>query len=356
MRPAARSWRLYWRLVGASTRAQMQYKTSFILATVGTFAANIVEFGAVLVLYGRIPDLAGWTFGEVAMLWGMSAISFAIADMFATGFDLLPDSIRLGTFDRVLIRPSAPSSRPWPPGSDAAPLGPRRPGRGRPGHRPEPARPALDARPGGHARRWRWSAARPSSSPSSSLGAAYSFWTVEGREVMNTFTYGGTTMASYPLDIFHDWLRRLVTFIIPLAFVNYYPALYILGRPDPLGLPAGTGWLAPLAAAACCAGAGWRLVGRGAPLPEHRIVIETATQAPPPGARGGPGGAGRRAAQDVPRRPPPPGGARGRAQPVRPAGHRGARRRRRLVPHRAGARWSAASARTGPASRRRSRC
>jgi ABC-2 type transport system permease protein len=99
------SWRLYWRLVGASTRAQMQYKTSFILATVGTFAANIVEFGAVLVLYGRIPDLAGWTFGEVAMLWGMSAISFAIADMFATGFDLLPDSIRLGTFDRVLIRP-----------------------------------------------------------------------------------------------------------------------------------------------------------------------------------------------------------------------------------------------------------
>jgi ABC-2 type transport system permease protein len=248
------SWRLYWRLVGASTRAQMQYKTSFILATVGTFAANIVEFGAVLVLYGRIPDLAGWTFGEVAMLWGMSAISFAIADMFATGFDLLPDSIRLGTFDRVLIRPRGAFFQTL-----ATSLTLRRCGR--------IAQGVVVFAIGQSQLGLHWTPDRAAMLGLALVsgaaiffaifivGAAYSFWTVEGREVMNTFTYGGTTMASYPLDIFHDWLRRLVTFIIPLAFVNYYPALYILGRPDPLGLPAGTGWLAPIAAAACCAGA-----------------------------------------------------------------------------------------------------
>jgi ABC-2 type transport system permease protein len=248
------SWRLYWRLVGASTRAQMQYKTSFILATVGTFAANIVEFGAVLVLYGRIPDLAGWTFGEVAMLWGMSAISFAIADMFATGFDLLPDSIRLGTFDRVLIRPLGAFFQTL-----AASLTLRRFGR--------IAQGVVVLAIGQSQLALHWTPDRVAMLVLALLsgaaiffaififGAAYSFWTVEGRELMNTFTYGGTTMASYPLDIFHDWLRRVVTFIIPLAFVNYYPALYILGRPDPLGLPAGTGWLAPFAAAACCAAA-----------------------------------------------------------------------------------------------------
>jgi ABC-2 type transport system permease protein len=252
---AAESWRLYWRLVGASTRAQMQYKTSFVLATVGTFAANIVEFGAVLVLYGRIPDLAGWSFGEVAMLWGMSAVSFAIADMVATGFDLLPDTIRLGTFDRVLIRPLGAFFQTL-----ATSLTLRRVGR--------IAQGVVVFAIGQSQLDLVWTPDRLAMLALALLsgaaiffaifilGAAYSFWTVEGRELMNTFTYGGTTMASYPLDIFHDWLRRLVTFVLPLAFVNYYPALYILDRPDPLGLPPATGWLAPVAAAAVCAAAG----------------------------------------------------------------------------------------------------
>ncbi|MFN8637253.1 MAG: ABC-2 family transporter protein [Chloroflexota bacterium] len=32
-------------------------------------------------------------------------------------------------------------------------------------------------------------------------------------------------------------LRRFFTVIVPLAFVAYLPSLYILERPDPLGLP-----------------------------------------------------------------------------------------------------------------------
>jgi ABC-2 type transport system permease protein len=247
-------WRLYWRLVGASTRAQMQYKASFLLAVVGTFAANIVEFGAVLVLFGRIPHLAGWSLGEVAMLWGMSAISFAVADMIATGFDVLPDQIRLGTFDRVLIRPLGAFFQTL-----AVTITLRRVGRIAQGVVVFALAQSLLA--------LSWTPDRVAMLALALVcgaaiffaifvcGAAYSFWTVEGREVMNTFTYGGTTMASYPLDIFGEWLRRAVTFILPLAFVNYYPALYILGRPDPLGLPTAVAWLAPLAAALCCGAA-----------------------------------------------------------------------------------------------------
>ena len=247
-------WRLYWRLVGASTRAQMQYKTSFVLAVAGTFAANIVEFGAVLVLFGRVPHLAGWSLGEVALLWGMSAISFAVADMIATGFDVLPDQIRLGTFDRVLTRPLGAFFQTL-----AVTITLRRVGRIAQGV------VVLGLAQSQLALTWtpdRVAMLALALASGAAIffaifvcGAAYSFWTVEGREVMNTFTYGGTTMVSYPLDIFGDWLRRAVTFILPLAFVNYYPALYILGRPDPLGLPAGAAWLAPLAAVVCCAAA-----------------------------------------------------------------------------------------------------
>ena len=30
---------------------------------------------------------------------------------------------------------------------------------------------------------------------------------------------------------------KSLTFVLPLAFVNWYPCLYLLGRPDPFGLP-----------------------------------------------------------------------------------------------------------------------
>lgn len=249
-------WRLYWRLVGASARGQMQYKASFLLATAGVFAANLFDFGALLVLYHRIPHLAGWSLGEVALLWGMSAVSFALADTIASGFDLVPAMIRQGDFDRLLTRPLGAFFQ-----TIAAKLTLRRLGRIAQGLvilAVAQGEIAIPWTPGKLAVLMVALAAGAAIFFSVYiLGAAYAFWTVEGTEVVNTFTYGGTTMTSYPLDIFHGWLRRFVTFIFPLAFVNYYPALYLLERPDPLGLPAWAGWLSPLVATLCCVVAAW---------------------------------------------------------------------------------------------------
>jgi ABC-2 type transport system permease protein len=79
------------------------------------------------------------------------------------------------------------------------------------------------------------------------LRATSAFWTVEGLEVWNAFTYGGVTMSQYPLAIYRPWFRGLFTFAIPLGCVNYFPGVAILGRADPLGTPAFVGWIAPLA-------------------------------------------------------------------------------------------------------------
>jgi ABC-2 type transport system permease protein len=77
-------------------------------------------------------------------------------------------------------------------------------------------------------------------------GAAITFWTVESIEVVNIFTYGGTEMMSYPMHIYQDWLRRFFTFIVPAIFLNYYPTLYFLDKPDPFHLPPFAPFLAPL--------------------------------------------------------------------------------------------------------------
>ncbi|HLZ07757.1 MAG TPA: ABC-2 family transporter protein, partial [Chloroflexota bacterium] len=82
------------------------------------------------------------------------------------------------------------------------------------------------------------------------MGAASSFWTVQSNEAVNIFTNGGVALLEFPLDIYSVWLRRFVTFVVPLGFVSYYPALYLLDRLDPFGLPSWIGLLSPVAAAA----------------------------------------------------------------------------------------------------------
>ena len=41
----------------------------------------------------------------------------------------------------------------------------------------------------------------------------------------------------YPMTIFPRELVRSLTYLLPLAFVNWYPCLFLLGRTDPFGLP-----------------------------------------------------------------------------------------------------------------------
>jgi len=36
--------------------------------------------------------------------------------------------------------------------------------------------------------------------------------------------------------------------VIPMAFINYYPSLYLLDKPDPFGLPAWVPFLSPFVA------------------------------------------------------------------------------------------------------------
>ena len=79
---------------------------------------------------------------------------------------------------------------------------------------------------------------------------AVCFWVVEGRELANAFTYGSTVSTAYPVTVFGPWIRRLFCFAVPSAFVAYFPALALLDRPDPLGLPHVLRYAAPVVAPA----------------------------------------------------------------------------------------------------------
>ena len=240
---------LYRRLVGARARGQMQYRVAFAAMAGGTIAATLGDFVVILVLFGRIPSLAGWSVAEVALMFGLAHTSFGLAQVFAPGFDVFNRQILLGGFDRVLTRPVGAFFQIL-----ASDIAVRQLGRVAQGI----AVVAITQ----NALAIHWTLGKAAvlilTIPSGAavffsvlvMGAASSFWTVQSSEAVNIFTHGGVAMLEFPLDIYSVWLRRFVTFVIPLGFVSYYPALYLLDRPGPFGLPSWVGLLSPVAAAA----------------------------------------------------------------------------------------------------------
>jgi ABC-2 type transport system permease protein len=241
---------LYARLLRSQIKSQMQYRLSFVLDVSSTALFTLTEFGALFLVFSRFSSLGGWSLVQVMLLYGMVEFSFGMMDMVFAGFDppFFGNLIRKGMLDQLLLRPRGLILQIF--GADFTL---RRIGR-----------ILFGACILGYALLHNpivWSAEKILLLPLAALGmilyfgalfllgATIQFWTVESSEAMNVLTYGGAYLMSYPINIYSDWMRVVFTFIVPAALMNFYPALYILGKPDPFGLPVWVAFLAPLAGA-----------------------------------------------------------------------------------------------------------
>jgi viologen exporter family transport system permease protein len=237
---------LYLRLIAASLRAQLAHRSDFWLGFFGTWLTTATEGFALWALFHRFESVQGWTLPEVAMLFGVVHVAFALADSVATGFDQFAHMVRQGEFDRLLLRPRSPALL-----LIGQELTLRRAGRLLLGalalvwgaHALELAPSVLDllvlalAVAGGACLFCGLFV----------LQAAAAFWTHETLEVFNAFSYGGKDLGQYPITLYRSWLRRLFSYGVPLALVSYFPILFVLGRADPLGSTRPMQALAPLA-------------------------------------------------------------------------------------------------------------
>ncbi len=240
---------VYLRLCAADVRSQMQYRLSYLLFAGSTFVSLFLEFVTIWVFFQRFPSIGGWTLGEVALVYGLASICFGLAEMISGGFDHFASLIHRGDFDRLLVRPVSPFTQVF---SQEFQL--RRLARISQGAAVFLiGMSLLDPRPIWTPADLAYLAVAVVSGAGVYvalfiIGATLCFWTIQTTEIVNIFTHGGTEMAQYPMNIYPGWFRRFFIFIVPLAFVSYYPALNLLGRADDLGLPDVVGYHAPVAA------------------------------------------------------------------------------------------------------------
>jgi len=234
------------RLLGARVRSQLQYRASFVLQSVGTLLVQGAELIAIMALFSTVDELAGWRSGEVVFLYAVSYISFAIAHVSSTGLQGFSRMVVRGEFDRVLTRPLNPFMQVL-----ASDVNLRRIGGLVAGcFAFVLALTLVDID---------WTIGKVIYLPiyllSTSalyvmlftLEATLCFWTTESTEAVNAVTYGGKTLAVYPLNVYDVWLRRFFLFVVPLGFVIFLPTTYILNKPLPFDFPSWTRFIAPLA-------------------------------------------------------------------------------------------------------------
>jgi ABC-2 type transport system permease protein len=239
--------RLYFRLVSIQIRSQMQYRFSFWMDVFSTALLSGSYFVALVLVMQQFKTIAGWSLGEIAFLAGLAELSFATMDMVFGGFD--PDAfsplVWKGSFDLLLLRPVPITLQV---------LGSRfvlrRMGRIFEGAVIFTVALVLSD--------IHWTAAKLLYLPVLMIsqvlcfgalfmmGSTLTFWTVKPLEAVNIVTYGGTELITYPMSIYPVWLRRFFTFGLPFIFLNYYPALFFLDKPDPLGFPVFAPFLAPV--------------------------------------------------------------------------------------------------------------
>jgi ABC-2 type transport system permease protein len=238
---------LWGRLAAASTRSQMQYRTSFAISCLvmfGVMASDLVPVWALARFFGAVD---GWTFAELALLYGMVETSWATVETSLRGFENFSVYLVQGDLDRILLRPRHVVLQVAARDFDARKL----------------SRIAqgllvlviacvvlgLDA----HALGWVALGVLGGMLCFAGIvmaGAAVNFWTLgEAQELQNILTYGGAAALTYPVSIYANWFRRAITYAIPLAFVNYFPALAALGRTEAAGWPAFMPWLSPFVCA-----------------------------------------------------------------------------------------------------------
>jgi ABC-2 type transport system permease protein len=238
----------YRRLVGAAVRSQLAYPLSFGLQCAGQAVAQAADLVALLVLFGHVRTIGGFGVSEALVVFGLAGVSFGLADMIVGQLDALPTYIRTGRLDSLLLRPLSVLGQLC-----AADVTLRRLGRA--------ATALVTLAVALSLADVDWTAPRVALlivAPAAGtvilssiwvIACSVCFWLVEGRELANTVTYGSSMFTAYPLGIFSPWLRRLMGFAVPGAFVAYFPALALLGKPDPLGLPPWLQWSSPLVAA-----------------------------------------------------------------------------------------------------------
>ena len=237
--------RLYLALASAGLRAQLQYRANCItLITMGLIWQG-TGFVFIWIILSQFQKLEGWVLGEIAFLYGLRLIVHACSMLFFGIFHRVELLIRRGMFDRFLSSPVHPllfvMTYQFPIAACGDLLG-----------------GALIFAAATTRVNIAWSPFALIYLVLAIIGgclvetavklaaSSLSFRTLSSFFLVSFFDDTMSLAGNYPLTIYGSAIRFLFTFVLPVAFLAYFPAAILLHHTGELSVSPFFALLSPI--------------------------------------------------------------------------------------------------------------
>ncbi len=221
--------RIYFKILAQDLKSKMSYRADFIISTIGMIFTNIAGFVSFWIIFRNFPSINGWSYYEMLFLYGFSLIALTPVQCFFDNNWSLRIAVYSGDFIKYCFRPINLFFYYQSEVFDIKGLG------------------QLAFGIGTLAYSWYHLdlgfnivmllkliifliSASVVMVALQNAAAATCFWIQNSfyvLDLVNRFR----DYAKYPITIFSPVFRFIFTFIMPIAFIAYYPSLVIL-RPD----------------------------------------------------------------------------------------------------------------------------
>lgn len=232
--------KIYFKIIAQDIKSRMSYRADFIISTLGMIATNIVGFVAFGLMFGKFPSINGWGYYEMLFLYGFSLVAITPTQCLLDNNWNLRRYVYDGDFVKYCFRPINLFFYYESEVFDVKGFG------------------QLFFGLGTICYAW-YHLTLPVNIVmilklivfliSASLfmmamqtaAAATCFW-IENSFYILDLSLKLKDYAKYPITIYNPVFKFLFTFLLPVAFIAYYPSLVIL-RPDEVPL---LSWLSPV--------------------------------------------------------------------------------------------------------------
>lgn len=227
-------------------RSWFQYKVDALLRSLAVFLREATSIIVVYFTLLKFDSLNGWNIYEMLFLFSLVYVTYGILIIFFTGLRDFGGTVRSGGFDRYILRPRGLlyqlifANADWFAAAGHGGLG--------------ILLFILSALKIGVV----WT-------PLSVLyyvfaimggvliqGAIFLFiatlniYLLETSSIQEVFYWNARKFAGYPISIFHKVIQFAMIFVIPFAFVNYFPAQFLLRKDDMSAYPTIFMYLTPV--------------------------------------------------------------------------------------------------------------
>lgn len=230
-------------------KSRFQYKVDAIVVI---FAVFLREAGGIIAMYlalRKFGTINGWNIDELLFLFSLIFITYGIFIVFFMALRDFPDWIKHGDFDRVLLRPRGVLTQLVLCGADWLAAF---------GHGTlglllliiSANRVGVD-----------WNVKTVLYYVMCVIGgvliqgavflafSAVTFYVLETNSLKEIFYWNMRKFAIYPLSIYNKFIQVILLFVVPFAFVNYFPAQFFLHKPDMAAYPSYLMYLTPIVGA-----------------------------------------------------------------------------------------------------------